>query len=100
MRLIPSAPPSSPLDTIRGLLAYRLPADDRQARDQWREIVEGKSLLWNGIPNDRKETIRGRYTNEHCPRNFNIADIAGFLVYFESELLKRAHKNFSFMNGW
>lgn len=23
----------------------------------------------------------------------------GFLVYFESELLKRAHKNFSFLNG-
>ena len=25
--------------------------------------------------------------------------IAGFLVYFESEILKRAHKNFSFVNG-
>ncbi|EEB97804.1 hypothetical protein MPER_02803, partial [Moniliophthora perniciosa FA553] len=24
---------------------------------------------------------------------------AGFLVYFESELLKRAHKNFTFLNG-
>lgn len=24
---------------------------------------------------------------------------AGFLVYFESELLKRAHKNFDFRNG-
>ncbi|KAG8698095.1 hypothetical protein FRC09_007433, partial [Ceratobasidium sp. 395] len=44
-------------------------------------IVEGKSKLWAGIPPDRKETIRG------------------FLVYFESELLKRAHKNFCFRNG-
>ncbi len=25
--------------------------------------------------------------------------IVGFLVYFESELLKRAHKNFNFVNG-
>lgn len=23
----------------------------------------------------------------------------GFLVYFENEVLKRAHKNFSFLNG-
>ena len=25
--------------------------------------------------------------------------LLGFLVYFESEVLKRAHKNFSFLNG-
>lgn len=83
IRLIPSAPPDSPLDAIRRLLAYRLPArcPEREARDQWRDIVEGRSPLWTGIPNDRKETIRG------------------FLVYFESELLKRAHKNFDFRNG-
>lgn len=83
IRLIPSAPTSSPLEAIRNLLAYRLPAHytERQAREEWREIVEGRSPLWRGIPNDRKETIRG------------------FLVYFESELLKRAHKNFNFVNG-
>ncbi|GLB36594.1 putative uncharacterised protein family UPF0052 [Lyophyllum shimeji] len=83
IRLIPYAPPNSPLDAIRRLLAYRLPArcSEREAREEWREIVEGRSRLWIGIPNDRKETIRG------------------FLVYFESELLKRAHKNFDFRNG-
>ncbi|KAF5392018.1 hypothetical protein D9757_003347 [Collybiopsis confluens] len=83
VRLIPPAPASSPLDAIRTLLAHRLPPhySERQAREEWREIVEGRSALWNGIPTDRKETIRG------------------FLVYFESELLKRAHKNFTFING-
>ncbi|KAJ6573934.1 UPF0052-domain-containing protein [Mycena vulgaris] len=83
VRLIPSAPPASPLDAIRTLLAYRLPThySEREARDEWRDIIEGRSALWNGIPNDRKETIRG------------------FLVHFESELLKRAHKNFTFVNG-
>ncbi|KAI0809092.1 hypothetical protein BC629DRAFT_1481903 [Irpex lacteus] len=83
IRLIPSSPPSSPLDSIRNLLAYRLPASasEREARDEWRDIVEGRSVLWSGIPNDRKETIRG------------------FLVYFENEVLRRAHKNFSFLNG-
>ncbi|KAI0656776.1 UPF0052-domain-containing protein [Cubamyces menziesii] len=83
VRLIPNAGPSSPLDAIRNLLAYRLPANytEREARDEWRDIVEGRSKLWAGIPNDRKEMIRG------------------FLVYFESEILKRAHKNFSFVNG-
>ncbi|KAI0771043.1 UPF0052-domain-containing protein [Trametes elegans] len=83
VRLIPPTGPASPLEAIRMLLAYRLPANctDRQARDEWRDIVEGRSNLWSGIPNDRKEMIRG------------------FLVYFESEILKRAHKNFSFVNG-
>jgi hypothetical protein len=61
IRLIPSAPASSPQDTIRRLLAYRLPSNvsQREARDQWRDIVEGRSCLWKGIPTDRKETIRG-----------------------------------------
>lgn len=73
----------SPLHAIRNLLAYRLPAKctAKEAREEWRDIVEGNSQLWKGIPNDRKETIRG------------------FLVYFESELLKRSHKNFDFRNG-
>lgn len=81
IRLIPTLPP--PAGSIHHLLSYRFPSDctEREARELWREIVEGKSKLWAGIPADRKETIRG------------------FLVYFESELLKRAHKNFCFRNG-
>ncbi|KAF9471303.1 UPF0052-domain-containing protein [Pholiota conissans] len=83
VRLIPSAPASSPSEAIRRLFAHRLSSksSEREARDEWRDIVEGRSKLWKGIPSDRKETIRG------------------FLVYFESELLKRAHKNFDFRNG-
>ncbi|KAH7884009.1 UPF0052-domain-containing protein [Phlebopus sp. FC_14] len=83
VRLIPPAPPTSPLGAVRRLLSYRLPANvsDREARAEWRDIIEGHSPLWSGIPNDRKETIRG------------------FLVYFENEVLKRAHKDFSFLNG-
>ncbi|EPQ61135.1 UPF0052-domain-containing protein [Gloeophyllum trabeum ATCC 11539] len=83
IRLIPPSPAGSPLDAIRNLLAHRFPADmtEREARDEWRDVVEGRSALWTGIPNDRKELIRG------------------FLVHFESELLKRAQKNFSFLNG-
>lgn len=59
VRLIPPAPAGSPLDALRTLLAYRLPAG-AAARDEWRAIVEGRSPLWNGIPSDRKETIRGK----------------------------------------
>lgn len=46
---------------MRTLLSYRLPANvsEREAREEWRDIIEGRSLLWAGIPNDRKETIRG-----------------------------------------
>ena len=61
VRLIPTSPDGSPLERIRNLLAYRLPptVSEREARDEWRDIVEGKSALWNGIPLDRKEVIRG-----------------------------------------
>ncbi|KAF8679551.1 hypothetical protein RHS04_03994 [Rhizoctonia solani] len=78
IRLIPAGPP--PAAAIKNLLSYRFPSDcsEREAREFWRDIVEGKSKIWAGIPPDRKETIR---------------------VYFESELLKRAHKNFDFRNG-
>lgn len=53
------------MDALRILLAHRLPsgaesADAEQAaREEWRTIVEGRSNLWAGIPEDRKETIRG-----------------------------------------
>ena len=68
IRLIPPAPANSTQDAIRAFLAYRLPSNSSQqeARDQWRDIVEGNSSLWKGIPTDRKETIRGSsYTFIH-----------------------------------
>ncbi|KAG6837225.1 hypothetical protein H0H93_013093 [Arthromyces matolae] len=61
IRLIPISTSGSPLHAICRLLSYRLPArcSEREARDEWREIVEGRNSLWAGIPPDRKETIRG-----------------------------------------
>ncbi|KAI9456906.1 UPF0052-domain-containing protein [Russula earlei] len=88
VRLIPHAPPGTPLNALRTLLAHRLPSGDHAelaAREEWRSVVEGRSSLWVGIPEDRKETIRGTGWR--------------FLVYFENEILRRAHKNFSFVNG-
>ena len=69
IRLIPPSPPSSPLARIRNLLAYRLPSNvsDREARDEWRDIVEGRSKLWEGIPGDRKEMIRGKPARNNWP---------------------------------
>ena len=74
IRLIPTAPEDSPLDRIRNLLAYRLSPEssEREARDEWRDIVEGKSPLWAGIPTDRKEVIRG-------PCNISRNQIQSFL---------------------
>jgi len=63
VRLIPQDTlPDSPLDAIRNLFSYRLPSSHtvQGAREEWRDIVEGRSALWKGIPNDRKETIRGK----------------------------------------
>jgi hypothetical protein len=70
VRLIPLAPPGSPLDAVRTLLSYRLPSNvsENEARVEWRGIIEGQSPLWSGIPNDRKEVIRGNANNGHQPR--------------------------------
>lgn len=61
IRLIPSSQDSAG-DAIRNLLAYRFPASwsEKQARESWRDVVEGRSGLWKGIPGDRKELIRGK----------------------------------------
>lgn len=62
IRLIPTVEKGSPLDAIRALLAHRLSsnASEKDAREEWRDIVEGRSSLWAGIPSDRKEMIRGQ----------------------------------------
>jgi hypothetical protein len=64
IRMIP--PPELSWDPVEAaavysLLAYRFPveAEERVVRDMWHEIVEGRSLLWKGIRDDRKECIRG-----------------------------------------
>ncbi|ORZ01272.1 hypothetical protein BCR43DRAFT_486662 [Syncephalastrum racemosum] len=68
---------------IRDLLSYRLPADapEQDIKDEWTLIVEGRHPLWQPIPNEKKEAIRGFLTSFHC------------------EILKRAHKRFDFRNG-
>jgi len=83
IRLIPYSPDNTPQAAIKRLLSFRFPLNlsEKAARDSWRDVVEGKGNLWDGIPSDRKEMIRG------------------FLVFFENEVLRRSHKNFSFRNG-
>lgn len=91
VRLIPPVPPSSPLDAIRRLLAYRLPAQfsAREARDEWRDIVEGKSKLWKGIPTDRKETIRGMF----LPSMVYVWTLLTFSVKVFSYILRASSSN-------
>ncbi|CAO3650584.1 unnamed protein product [Cunninghamella blakesleeana] len=68
---------------IKELLSYRLPTEGpaQDIKDEWALIVEGRHRLWKEISVEKKETIRG------------------FLVAFNSEILKRAHKHFNFRNG-
>ncbi|WVQ83085.1 hypothetical protein IAT38_005223 [Cryptococcus sp. DSM 104549] len=87
IRLIPPAIQAGSKDdkersAIYHLMAYRFPAEaaERVVRDLWMEIVEGRSELWDGIGEDKKECIRA------------------FLVHFQTLCLKRAHKRFSFRN--
>ncbi|WVW84640.1 hypothetical protein I302_106674 [Kwoniella bestiolae CBS 10118] len=87
IRLIPLTSNPSAKDDIErlaiyNLLAYRFPSDapEKDVRELWHEIVEGRSELWDGIGEDKKECIRA------------------FLVHFQTLCLKRAHKRFSFRN--
>ncbi|KAI8062504.1 hypothetical protein BC940DRAFT_308785 [Gongronella butleri] len=68
---------------IKELLSYRLPSEGSESsiREEWYLIVEGRHRLWQQISVEKKETLRG------------------FLVAFNSEILKRAHKQFNFRNG-
>ncbi|KAK0525484.1 hypothetical protein OC835_005597 [Tilletia horrida] len=77
----PRPPPSN--NAVHALLSYRLPAEGsmRQIKEEWLAILEGRHRLWKGIEPERRECIRG------------------FLVHFESEILRRAHRNFNFRGG-
>lgn len=48
-------------EAIYNLMSYRFPVDapERVVKDIWMDIVEGKSSLWDGIGEDKKECIRG-----------------------------------------
>ncbi|KAF9430095.1 hypothetical protein BGZ76_000977 [Entomortierella beljakovae] len=83
IRLIKPDPLDVGRTAIQELLGYRLPGhgDHNAIKNEWVEIVEGSHRLWRHIPSDKKEVIRG------------------FLIYIQSEILKRAHKRFSFANG-
>ncbi|KAF9099482.1 hypothetical protein BGX23_002062 [Mortierella sp. AD031] len=83
IRLIKPDPLDIGRTAIQELLGYRLPGhgDENAIKNEWVEIVEGSHRLWMHIPSEKKEVIRG------------------FLIYIQSEILKRAHKRFSFANG-
>lgn len=78
-----SPPPPQSNEAIHNLLSYRLPShgSSREIKQEWMDILEGRHRLWRGIEPERKEVIRG------------------FLVHFESEVLRRAHRHFNFRGG-
>lgn len=76
----PQAPIPHSNHAVHQLLSYRLPSkgQTKVIKQEWLEILEGKHRLWKGIEPERKEVIRG------------------FLVQFQSEVLRRSHRNFEF----
>lgn len=70
-------------EAIHNLLSYRLPSigSSREIKQEWMDILEGRHPLWRGIEPERKEVIRG------------------FLVHFESEVLRCARRHFNFRGG-
>lgn len=55
---------------IYNLMAYRFPAEaaEKVVREIWMEIVEGRSKLWEGIGEDKKECIRGKWPSTEDKR--------------------------------
>lgn len=60
------------------LLSYRLPNDQKEAKEGWSQIVEGSHPIWNNVPTEVKEICRA------------------FFIHINSELLKRTKVSNSF----
>jgi hypothetical protein len=60
------------------------------------EVLFGQVFRMTGR---RLFAVRLLWKDLQLRSNLQVLHPAGFLVYFESELLKRAHKNFDFRNG-
>ena len=67
--------------------------------------MSGERLSRDGAPCGPEYPTIGKRQFVVCISSISVTDRqltfrpSGFLVSFESELLKRAHKNFSFLNG-
>ena len=67
---------------MRSLLAHRLSASNaEQAKLEWYNIVEGDHVLWEGVSEPYKHTIRA------------------FLVYFHTQVLRHSTERFNYRNG-
>jgi hypothetical protein len=62
------------VQAVHDLFAQRFPATctERQVKEMWGDIIEGKSELWAGIPEDRREAMRGELSGSL----WNLADTA------------------------
>ncbi|CAG8532286.1 4262_t:CDS:2 [Cetraspora pellucida] len=83
VRLIKAKKEDHEKAAIKNLLSYRLPVEGNETsiKNEWLEVVEGTHRLWRNISSEIKGTIRG------------------FLVHFQTEILRTAHKKFDFRNG-
>lgn len=67
---------------VRALLAHRLQHEDpEEAKLEWYRIVEGEHLLWEGVSEPYKHTIRA------------------FLVHFHANILRHSTERFDFSGG-
>lgn len=69
-------------NAVKALLAHRLSSQgSAAAKAEWFEIVEGQHLLYTGMSEPYKHTIRA------------------FLVYFHTQILRHSTERFNFTNG-
>lgn len=57
------------IQAVHDLFAQRFPATgtEREVKEMWGDSIEGTSGLWTGIPEDRREAIRGAFRLDECP---------------------------------
>jgi 2-phospho-L-lactate transferase/gluconeogenesis factor (CofD/UPF0052 family) len=67
---------------VKRLLAHRLSREDaEEAKHEWYRIVEGDHMLWEGVSEPYKHTIRA------------------FLVHFHAQILRHSSEKFNFRGG-
>ena len=70
------------IEAVHDLFAQRFPATctERQAKEMWGDIIEGKSELWAGIPEDRREAMRGEFSSRMVFRLHECNDIPSSIL--------------------
>ena len=83
VRLVSDNPHDVEKVAIKKLLNYRLPDDDREARNEWVSIVEGAHEYWHDIPSEKKEMLRSFFIYVRVNRFHHVIMMVSYYIIFQ-----------------